>query len=175
MTAAKEFVARALRVLGVSVSSIRLNDPELTRTMVAVTPLLRYQLLFPKKTVRGRRVEWRIGPERAPYFLLGTYLFAAMARSVGMETVTYQTLSRLLGKFAPLLWLLSYTDDIMVWKPGRVVPVPNPCNRVWQIRYVRIAKELLSKRQGSGGRTLEDIVCEHNNGDDSANNDARSI
>ena len=154
-------VNRSLKLLGVRPTSIQLDDAELTRTMIAVTPLLRCQLLFPRVQADRGKGRKSVDVGRVPYVVLGTYLIAAIARSIGMSSITFQTLSQLCKRFQSLLWLLSNADRVMVLKPGARIQVATSPRSDWQIRHIRVVKALLPRRQGKCKLTLEDIISEH--------------
>lgn len=158
----EEFVSRSLRLLGVAGSSTQLDDSQLARTMIAVTPLLRCHLLFSKAKIAPNEPAANCDVSRVPHMLLGLHIIAAAARSAGMSVITFQTLSKLLQQFDSVLWLLACADCVMAWNPELKVELATPGRKDWQLQYIRIAKRLLPKRQRQCNLTLDEIISEHN-------------
>jgi hypothetical protein len=154
-----DFVKQSITLLGIDSSTIQLNDAELTTYMVAFTPSMRMQLLLSGKAADDGVVAEAL--MRVPYMLMGTHMIAAVARSVGMSVITLQSTMRWLRAFRPLLWLLTYADAVMMWKPSAKICLPLLSMSDWQLAFVRIAKALLRRRQGRSARTLAEVISKY--------------
>ena len=158
---AGDFLQRSLRILDVGSSAVDLEDPALTRTMIAATPFLRALLVFNNPSGSLRNVEEAADLMRVPYILLGTFLMAALAKSAGMGVITIQTLADVMRKYFPLLVTLSNADAVMVWKRGKVLPLAPTGWNQGDIQSIKTAKALRARSQEKNRLTLEQIVTEH--------------
>jgi hypothetical protein len=146
-------------VLGSGPAEAHERHPALVRTMVASTPFLRSQIVFPsRKQDAGQS---RVGLERVPHVLMVLHALAALAREAGMRDVTYQTVVRLFMDHRALLTLLAHIDCTMTWKPGVLIDLPFTRRPDFQSRYLRVARALLPGRQAPPSTLLGQVLCEH--------------
>jgi hypothetical protein len=89
------------------------------------------------------------------------YVICRLAFEAGMTAITYQTITRLLSGYAPLLSMLSYLDCKVAWKSTAVVPWPFDGDAEAQVAYLRIARLLLPSRQRSQAATLGATLRAH--------------
>lgn len=132
-------------------------DPELTRTIVAVTPIVRANALFHLKEFDEIG---RIGPERLPYMLLTLFEVALLARASGMRLVTYQTLMRLLKSYQSTFAVLAWADREMTWRPDVVIPWPLVSDREGERRYLNVVRALLPAVQAKNPQSLGQILLQ---------------
>lgn len=155
------FCTSAGRLLELSLSSDDLHDPLLTRTMIVATPFFRSLLVFGTGESDKSSPERVASLSRVPYVMMGIYVLAVAARTAGMATVTFQTLSRLAHSFDDLLLLLSDSNRVMVWTPGVSIPVSVSQEQDFETAYLRVAKALLAGQQRRRPVPLGDVLLEH--------------
>jgi hypothetical protein len=156
---AKQQVEQAALLLGVTSNDLSREDPALHRTLVAVTPYLRAELLFPLPAPRRAPVP----PERLPQVSLATFVVAQLARLAGLAPVTFQTVSNLFMELEPLIQLLASLNDVMVWRADQRIDLQLPADmQRFRRSYVEIARALLPTRQRTAQRTLGALLCQHN-------------
>ncbi|NOT07255.1 MAG: YkgJ family cysteine cluster protein [Gemmatimonadales bacterium] len=149
-------VCRLLRIPG----TVFDND-HVSRTMIAMTPYLRSQLVFSDcgAAASGARIE--ISVERVPLALLSLYLIVSTAASIGPTAPHFQTVTRLYDDFLPLLILFAHLHDSMVWHAEAPVPFPAWDSPDLQRRYMRIIRALQPGPARKRPARLYDILHEH--------------
>lgn len=133
-----------------------LGTSAVARTLIAMTPYLRSHFIL--NELASDTPNRTLAISEVPYALVTLYIIAECAQSVGMTQVTFQTVTRLLKDFLPLLVLFASLDQFLVWRHRAPVPVP-----LWQdpdlrSRYVSIAKALLPTSQRSTPTRLRDLL-----------------
>jgi len=137
------------------------RDVEVVRTMTAITPFLRSQLVF--RDVSPDRPQDRLPLDygRVPSAMLCIYLFAEAARASGMQNVTFQTLSKLAHDFDALIRLLVYSDAVMVWQRGVSINVNAFEPPEFRTAFLKLAKSLLPDLQRKRRARLGDLLAGH--------------
>ena len=132
--------------------------------MVAVTPVLRAELIFKPARAQDRGPgygNWDgLELDRVPYVLVAVHTLARLAQFAGMQEVTYQTILRLFHDFQALLFLLAHADSVVAWRPGVAIDLALPRDQDLQLPYIRLARALLPRRQHIVRARLGDILCE---------------
>jgi Fe-S-cluster containining protein len=161
---AEDILAMIARVLGISEAEFSRRTPEVTSTMMVMTPVLRSYLVFVEANPQSQRAPFapRIPLARVPHIILATYMFAQLAEATGMNTITYQTVCKLFEMYQPLLYMLAHLDARLHWRKKTILDLPMPASQAFQGQYIRIAKALLASRQRKHTKPLFEILCEHN-------------
>lgn len=163
--ALERFLEEVCELLGISRGVLARSDM-VTRTVTAVTPAVRSQLVF-----RGAGAQDRNAPralwdglelDRVPYLLAALHALAALAEQAGMRTVTYQTVFRLIHDHHALLFMLAYADCVVAWRPGLLIDLRLPNDEDFQKPFIRLARALLPERNRKARAKLADLVCEVN-------------
>lgn len=153
-TAVERFEHDMFEALGERPSREALMNPSLVTTMIAVTPVLRSQLLF--LATRDRRAPEALVPAcRIPYVLIALNALAALAIDAGMRRVTYQTVMSLFTGSRSLLAILACADQSMRWRPSSAVVWPLKHEREFEPGYLAVVKSLL---RGRHGQTLGELL-----------------
>lgn len=135
------------------------------RTLIAMTPYLRFHFILNESTTTDVPSK-ALAIGKVPYALLTLYIITECARSVGMTHVTFQTVTRLLKDFLPVLVLCASLDQVMTWRRRAPVPVPRWERPALQSSYVGIAKALLPSSQRKTPTRLGDLLRLHCPSDD---------
>ena len=140
------------------------SDPRLVQTMISLTPILRSRFVFWTTDASAGSAKRRAMPvpqERLPFAMLATYLIVEAARSAGMATITYQTVSKLAGDFGEVVPLLAHLDSVLVWGRGERIEIPHCEGSEARMRVVRVARALLVQQQRKRMAPMIDILREH--------------
>lgn len=119
------------------------SNAELIRVLEAAAPSIRAKLVFLTDPIG--KIHVPLG--RVPYALLALHTIAALAVDAGMSHITYQTLTKMLVTYEPLILLLAVGDVPHSWTGDASVdfsPLPDP---LLQPTYLGVAKDLLRSRQ----------------------------
>jgi hypothetical protein len=164
-SAFERFLEQSCELLGITRGVLGRSDM-LTRTVTAVTPAVRSQLVFRSAGAQDRNAPPALGGgfelDRVPYLLAALHALAALAEQAGMRAVTYQTVFRLIHDHQPLLFLLAYADCVVAWRPGFLIDVRLPNEEDFQKPFIRLARALLPERNRKARAKLADLVCEVN-------------
>lgn len=155
----RQFVNRVAQLLGVEKATRHLADEQLTRTLMALTPLMRSDYVFIPRPISGGRLP-EVPLEQVPLVLAGLAIVASSAIEAGMQKVTFQTVLHLSKAFRSLLILLSQLEATLVWKSERPIPIPAGASRDHQIRYLEVGRALLPRAQRRNPRNLWTILEE---------------
>ncbi|MGH2396475.1 MAG: hypothetical protein ACRDFW_05715 [bacterium] len=136
-------------------------DSELVRTMVAMTPFLRSQLVFRDVSPGHAPGSLQLEYARVALAVLCIYLFAEAARANGMRRITFQTISRLAHDFDSLARLLALGDAVVVWQRGVPIDVTSFERSEFRLAFMRLAKALLPAVQRKRQARLGDLLREH--------------
>lgn len=152
------FRHRLTQVLGASPAAANRGDLVLVRTLVATTPFLRSELVFPRKAnaLQPATAE----SAQVPFILLALHSIAAFAREAGMREITYQVITRLFADHRALLTMLGYLDRPVVWKPGEMIDVSVKGRTDFHSRYLAIARALVPRKARYLERPLGQILVE---------------
>lgn len=161
-----DFLDTMSEILAVPPQSLQSDVADVIQTVVAATPFLRSELLFPVSHAQGTQRTSLLDPPQAPFVLLGIHALATFAYTAGMAQVTFQTVTKLFHDFKALLLLLSYSDSVMVWRPYTMMDLSHIEHRDFRTRYLSIVKSLLPKRQYGSGVALGTILRDHSPSDD---------
>jgi len=136
------------------------DDPAVARSLIAMTPSVRAQLLF----VQG--VAAAPGElERVPYFLLALHALVGFARDAGMPAISCQTVKEVYDAYTPLLRLLVNVDRVVAWLAGADADLAVTGNAALQASYLAVAKALLPSVQRRSPTKLGDVLRRHAAGD----------
>jgi Fe-S-cluster containining protein len=134
--------------------------PECVRTLVAATPALRAEMLF--KAPRRLAID---GPpaelDVVPRMLVVVDVLARLASAGGTCPVTYQTLFKMYLDMTPLIELLAYVDEPVMWDPGAEIEWLVNAREDVCYQYYAVVEALL-RTPASGrslGHILEEILC----------------
>ena len=75
-----------------------------------------------------------------------------------MQSVTLQTLSRLLDKASPLLRLLTDAGAVVTWNRYRKIPLNMTGWDNGDIQFLKLAKALLATSQRKQPRSIEELI-----------------
>lgn len=151
----REHLRHVCSVLGADTEIAACSDSATVRALVAATPVIRSQLIFPP---RDAPKDLRVPPERIPYFLASLWVLLMLARHSGMKQVTFQTVSRLWHNEWALLAFLSHIGTAVAWRPDIRVHPPRDANAKQMSMFVHIAKALAPKVQLRHQVVLADVV-----------------
>ncbi len=161
----ERFLEQVCELLGFSRALAKRADALLTRTVTAVTPALRSQLVF-RDAVQDRKAApalWDgLELDRVPYLLAALHALANLAELAGMRAVTYQTVFRLFHDYRSLLFLLAHVDCVVAWRPGVLIDLRLPNDEQFQQPFIRLARALLPERNRKARIKLGDLVSEVN-------------
>jgi len=130
------------------------HEPDLVRTMIAMTPLLRSRLVF-HETDGGAAARGLPLPEdRLPHAMIAAYLFTEAASRAGTAPVTYQTISRMFPHFEVLLKVLAQADMHLTWQKDAPIDVAAFATSERRMQFLRLAKALLPQAQRRNSRAL---------------------
>lgn len=162
---ASTLIEHAVRLLGLDADlrEVSSTSTAIDRTMIALTPYLRSQLvLVGERREQSKPDAMHVALDRVPGVVLGVRLMARLAELAGMSSVTFQTVARLSTNYAALLWCIAHAADVMVWPSGSMPLAVGARLRPFVTRYVRVMRDLLPSRQRKARRTLVEVLCEHN-------------
>lgn len=151
-----ELQSRILEVLGVPRAVRGVDHTPVARVLSAATPFLRSTLVFPDPGITATE-----SLDRVPRILLALYWLAVLAMDAGMATITFQTVSRLLGDHLRLLTLLSYLDAPVGWRTDHLIDLSFEGGRDWHRRYLTVVKSLSAtdqERKPLFGDVLADVL-----------------
>jgi Fe-S-cluster containining protein len=154
----RRFTDLVYRVLGEAPSAEDEHDGRVVRTLTAITPALRAELLFESPMLR-RPVP--LSPGQIPYLLVALHALMELARRAGMRQVTCQTALRLFTAHRALLTLLACCDRVMVWDNASFVQLPFGGGKDLQRSYVNTVRALLPDAQRTANARLGQILCEN--------------
>lgn len=152
------FLEQVCSILGTALTVVDPHDPVLARATIALTPLLRSKLVFRDPKSGDKRGSISIA--RVPHFVIAAHAIAAVAKDVGMDLVTFQTIMKIAHEFEPLLLVLAHADCAMTWVPGMMLDLPVPRNKTFELAYLRVARALLPSTQRATQRPLSAILRE---------------
>jgi Fe-S-cluster containining protein len=151
----ERFASTLCDVLGVGHDFVSNPNPVVLRCVVAATPSLRAQLLFPGKGTG------RVSIEHVPRLLLALCVLVELAAEAGQREVTYQTVMRIFQENLSLLIVLAHVECEVAWRPTEMIDLPTIREKDQLSRYVQTLKALLPARQRRAQRTLGSILCEY--------------
>jgi Fe-S-cluster containining protein len=131
-------------------------DPELDRTLIALTPFVRSMLVF-----RSADDTAPIALDRVPYALVALRALTLHARAAGMPAITFQSLMHIFQPNRPLLALLAHTDCEVRWRPDASIELPLRDGSPYRRAYLRIVRALLHGSRDRTPGTLGQILCKH--------------
>jgi hypothetical protein len=151
----ESFASTLCEVLGIGTGSIHRPDPAVLRCIVAATPTVRAELLFPSNN------RAHVSIERLPRMLLALCVLVDLAAQAGQRRITFQTVMRIFHDNAALLTVLAHVDCEVAWRPTAMIDLPAIPEKEQLSRYVQTLKALLPAQQRRAHRTLGSILCEH--------------
>lgn len=134
------FRAMLLSVLGIDENDPCLRDPMAARVVIGTTAHWRSRIAF--RSAEQRSLEL-IDMGRAPKLLIALHAMVALARKAGMNSVTFQTVSRLYHEHARLLYVLAHVDCTMQWRPNAWIPLAFDGTDGERSAYVTVVRTLL--------------------------------
>lgn len=154
----REFVASMRQMLAIEERDSK-PDTTVTRTLIAVTAILRARSLFK----HGRAIAWSdtFEAQARVRSLVALHQLALLARAAGLEAVTYQGVMKLASEFADLTSMLARLSERVRWRPDIIID-PNwlgvPEERE---AYERIVRALLGSTRRRDPSTLGEILQEN--------------
>ena len=131
------------RVLNGTPSMKSMTHGASIRALVAATPALRAELLFPDSPATGRQTPRDLDSDHVTRMLSALSVLIGFAHDAGMDDITYQTVLRIFSQNTELLVLLSAADQVVVWSGDASIAVPFDGPHEWQLRYLELARALL--------------------------------
>jgi hypothetical protein len=139
-------------ILGLWPTEASYSDKGLSEHMLALTPLLRWELLMPRADGRPLCAS----RERVPFVLAVLHVFVALAMDAGLKTVTYQTVMSVFRTQRQLIMLLGLADAKVLLRPDATVNLHWVGGRELHRAYIRCVKRIIRQRRTA---TLADILC----------------
>lgn len=160
--AAGHQLAAMADVLGVPISDLVAPNHALTERLAVMTPFLRSQLVFldAKQSRAEDGTPLSIDFVRVPCAVLATYVMSQLAHLAGMESVEFQTISKLFDEYRSLIVLLAHLDANVEWRPDVEIGLTVNMGEPFQTLFVRLARELLPVRQRRSPRPLGRILAD---------------
>lgn len=137
------------------------SDPELVRTMTALTPYLRSEFVFHDLHNRRPHNYLPLEPAKVPLAMACIFLFARAARHAGMKSVTLQTIAKIAKDLRPLAALLPYAGSVMAWRGGVPIELAGFGEPELRTAFFKLAKALLPSSQRRHPMTLGDAFREY--------------
>lgn len=157
-TALHDFATRSQRWFGLPETAADHADPELTQILVGLTPYLRSTLLFRRASGSTGSAVVQLPLALVPYALLVLALVVAAAKEVGVRHITFQSVTRLLDDFGPVIWLLSQQDQQLCWRRDERIPLSPLQSGHLRTAFVEVARALLPASQARTPRSLSEIL-----------------
>jgi Fe-S-cluster containining protein len=158
-------VNRIAAVLGTPRAESFSENPELVRTMIAVTPFLRAQLVLAEQRPADKPQQRPVTGARVALSILATYLLGDAAMTAGMKEISFQTLAKLSQDFRALISMLACLPEVMVWRDRAPIDAISLVDANDRRRFVRIAKALMASSQRHTRVPLGDVLSAHAPGD----------
>jgi Fe-S-cluster containining protein len=132
------------------------SDPLLTRAMVGATPYLRTQFVFPDADDRAQLTNLTLA--HVPVAMFWVFIYATAARHAGMQTITFQTLSKITQDFAPVIRMMAIATEEVRWRSGVSLDLARVRDRTARDRLIRMSRALLPAVQASARLSLGEIL-----------------
>lgn len=145
------------QVLGVKATPEAMSNESLTTAMIAITPVIRAELLFLTKG-NGHPLQPLVPLSRIPYLLLTLNAFGALAIDAGMRSISYQTLTALFIKSQALLAMLACVDLHVRWQPSSMAVWPLKHDSEFEAGYLRVIRPLM---RDASTATLGELLAEN--------------
>jgi Fe-S-cluster containining protein len=160
------FARRIADVLGVEASALSAPDSSVDELMIALTPVLRSELVFREPASADADCLKIVDQRNAAKLMLLVYMFTSLACRSGIRSVTYQTATKLLRNFHATLLLLVNVDAVVGWRHDAKIDLSIPPSQMpYKRAFMRIAQELARAETTRQRQPLGDLLCEHNTWD----------
>lgn len=133
-------------LLGLATDVASVDDADLARTLIAITPALRSFVLFPRSTEVTPGAP-SISADRLPLVMLGLWGVAGAARDAGLQEATIQSLLQMFRTFQPLLEVLAYADSPVCLARDAAVDAGEFKDIEGRIAFVKLLRALMPRHQ----------------------------
>jgi hypothetical protein len=118
----EEYCSQLRAVLGAWPAAAHDESPNVVRMMVAITPAVRAQFVFPKRQPPFGEAPW-CPLSRVPYVLLALQKVVALLCEAGMAQPSYQTVMGVVEAYRSFLTLACRLDCSLTWAPTAKIPL----------------------------------------------------
>lgn len=151
----REFIAQLRNLLGIETAAE--GHPDTLQALIALTPLIRAQLLFRRADAPADGFDVRL--ERVPFALAAFSQIVFLAREAGVPLTTYQGVMRLLLEFMPVLRLIACLDEVRAMRTDLMIDTRWVGEPSLQMPYAGIVKALIRRVQLKERLTLGEVVA----------------